>query len=95
MSWLAQHAVADASIATVPLLVTSGACPASRMMSCSCYVQVRELCSIKPQELHLLPFYARIAASMSPIFPTVGDTISQAAESQFNLLRVSPACSAP
>ena len=50
---------------------------------------MRELCSIKPQELHLLPFYARIAASISRIFATVGETISQAAESQFNLLKVS------
>ena len=50
---------------------------------------MRELCSIQPQELHLLPFYARIAASLSRIFATVGETISQAAESQFNLLKVS------
>ena len=51
-------------------------------------MQVRELCSIKPQELHLLPFYARIAASTSALFPTVGEAIAQAAETHFNSLRV-------
>ena len=59
-------------------------------LSDSCPVQVRELCSVRPDELHLLPFYARIAASVSSVFATVGETMSQAAETQFATLKVPP-----
>lgn len=52
-------------------------------------MQVRSLCESQRGNLQLLPFYSRIAATLSAVFPDVGAAILKGLEDEFNHLQVS------
>ena len=52
-------------------------------------VQVRSLCESQRGNLQLLPFYSRIAATLSAVFPDFGPAVLKVLEDEFNHLQVS------
>ena len=51
-------------------------------------VQVKALSTVKASALQLLPFYIRIGATLSDLFPDIGQGLVKKAEDEFSLLLV-------
>ena len=51
-------------------------------------VQVRSLCENQRGNVQLLPFYTRIAATLSAVFPDLGAALLKAQEEEFDHLQV-------
>lgn len=88
-------AAVDALLAQLPKCISRDLC--DDLSVNFCYLNskaarkrlVRVLCETHRSNLQLLPFYARIAAILSQVFPDVGAAVVKAQEDEFNFLQVS------
>lgn len=87
-------AAVDALLAQLPKCISRDLC--DDLSVNFCYLNskaarkrlVRVLCETHRSNLQLLPFYARIAAILSQVFPDVGAAVVKAQEDEFNFLQV-------
>ena len=87
-------AAVDALLAQLPKCISRDLC--DDLSVNFCYLNskaarkrlVRILCETHRSNLQLLPFYARIAAILSQVFPDVGAAVVKAQEDEFNFLQV-------
>lgn len=64
------------------------ACCPDKVVQISNNVQVKALCENQRGNVQLLPFYMRIAATLSAVFPDVGAALLKAQEDEFEHLQV-------
>lgn len=84
----------DALLAQLPKCISRDLC--DELSVNFCYLNskaarkrlVRVLCETHRSNLQLLPFYARVAAILSQVFPDVGAAVLKSQEDEFNYLQV-------
>ena len=87
-------AAVDALLAQLPKCISRDLC--DELSVNFCYLNskaarkrlVRVVCETHRSNLQLLPFYARIAATLSQVFPDIAAAVLKAQEDEFNFLQV-------